>query len=69
MQPGNATDEDNEAREAILLSVTRAAGRLGLSRSYMYERVRRGEIRSVKCGARRLIPADAVVEFASTLEP
>ncbi len=46
-----------------LLSVDEAASALGLGRSLLYAELGAGRLRSVKCGRRRLIPAEAVTEF------
>ncbi|MFG2778241.1 helix-turn-helix domain-containing protein [Streptomyces prunicolor] len=45
------------------LTVEEAARRIGIGRTKMYEYVRSGEIRSVKIGSLRRIPAEAVGEF------
>lgn len=45
------------------LTVEEAARRLGIGRTKMYEYVSSGEIRSVKIGSLRRIPAEAVGEF------
>lgn len=41
-----------------------AANALGLSRTAMAEFIASGEIKSVKLGKRRLVPVDAIREFA-----
>ena len=45
------------------LSVEMAAEMLGISRSMVHKLIRRGELRSVKAGTRRLVPVAAVDEF------
>ena len=45
------------------LSVEMAAQMLGISRSMGFKLIRRGELRSVKAGTRRLVPVAAVDEF------
>ncbi|MBK3573865.1 helix-turn-helix domain-containing protein [Streptomyces sp. MBT65] len=45
------------------LTVEEAGRRLGIGRTKMYEYVSSGEIRSVKIGSLRRIPAEAVGEF------
>lgn len=45
------------------LSVEKAAQMLGISRSMGFKLIRRGELRSVKAGTRRLVPVAAVDEF------
>lgn len=51
------------AGRRLLLTVPAAAERLSLSRSTVYELIRRGELASVKVGATRRIPADALDAF------
>lgn len=41
---------------------------LSVSRSYLYEQLRTGRLRSVHAGRSRLIPADAIAEFVALLE-
>jgi excisionase family DNA binding protein len=45
------------------LTVAEAARRIGIGRTKMYEFVASGEIRSVKIGTLRRIPAEAVSDF------
>ena len=47
-----------------LLSIERTSLRLGIGRTAVYEAIGRGDLRSVKLGRRRLIPADALAELA-----
>ena len=51
----------------LLHSVDQVMTLTGLGRSVIYEKLKTGEIESVKCGARRLIPHDAVLKFVSEL--
>ncbi len=46
-----------------LLSVRSAAALLGIGRTATYDAIGRGELRSLKVGRRRLIPADALAEL------
>ena len=48
-----------------LLSIDQAAEALGIGRTATYDQIRAGRLRSVTAGRRRLIPADALAEFAS----
>ena len=51
----------------LLLTVTEAAQRIRLGRSFTYDLIRRGELRSVKIGgARRVLAAD-LEEFVQRL--
>lgn len=47
----------------LAYSVPEAAEAVSLSKGYLWDLVLKGEIRSVKIGKRRLIPADALQEF------
>ena len=47
-----------------LLSILQASRRLGIGRTAAYDLISSGELRSVKVGRRRLIPADALAELA-----
>ena len=46
-----------------LLSIDEASRRLGIGRTAAYDAIGRGDLRSVKIGRRRLIPADALTEL------
>jgi len=46
-----------------LLSTTDAARRLAIGRSALYGLIAEGELRTIKVGRRRLVPADALAEF------
>jgi excisionase family DNA binding protein len=50
-------------------SITEAAERLGISRAMVYNRIKRGEISSLKIGTRRLIPASEVRRINAAAEP
>lgn len=50
--------------DRLAYSPEESAQKLGLSRSALYDALRRGDIRSVRIGGRRLIPA---VELARVL--
>lgn len=54
--------------EPIPLSVEAAAAALGLRRTKVYELTGGGQLRSVKVGKRRLLPAEALREFVASLE-
>lgn len=47
--------------------VSEAAEALRISRSVVYELIRSGQLRTVKVGRRRLVPVDAVTEYAAML--
>ena len=46
-----------------LLSIATAAKRLGIGRTALYDAIGRGELRSLRIGRRRLVPADALAEL------
>lgn len=46
-----------------LLSIRAASARTGIGRTSMYAAIGRGQVRSIKVGRRRLIPADALAEL------
>ncbi|AVH21179.1 helix-turn-helix transcriptional regulator [Nocardia cyriacigeorgica] len=48
--------------------IPEACGRLGIGRSYLYELMGAGRIRSVKVGRRRLVPESAIREFIEQLD-
>ena len=52
---------------ARLVSVEAAAGALGIGRTQIFTLLRSGALDSVKIGARRLIPADALDELVARL--
>ena len=53
---------------ALMYRVDEAASALRLSRTAIYELIRSGRLRSVKCGRRRLIPVAALREYLAGLE-
>lgn len=53
--------------EKLLLKPEEAAEVLSIGRSKVYELIGTGELASVRIGASRRIPADALVEFVSQL--
>lgn len=48
---------------AKLLDIETAAKELGISRSLVYKLMNSGQLRSIKVGVRRMIPATAVDDF------
>jgi excisionase family DNA binding protein len=56
-----------DAVDAYFLSTTETGRRLGVSRSYVYELINRGEIKTIKVGSRRLVPAGEVDNYAARL--
>ena len=54
--------------EPLLMSVDSAAAACGVGRSIFYQRVLRGEVRSVLIGRRRLISLQALKDYILWLE-
>jgi len=50
-----------------LLTVAEAAERLRISKWLLYEQIRSRRLRTVKIGARRLVPPDALAEYVANL--
>lgn len=51
-----------------LLSPEEAAQRLSCRRTFVFELIKRGDLRSVKLGKLRRVPESAVVDFIARLE-
>ena len=51
----------------LLYTVDQAAQRLGIGRTSMYALIRSGDVRSVKVGRCRRVPAVSLEEFVATL--
>lgn len=51
----------------LLYDVPEAVALTSIGRSRIYELLRSGELESVKCGKRRLIPAEALERFVESL--
>jgi excisionase family DNA binding protein len=51
----------------ILVTIPEALRMIGLGRSYFYERLAAGDIRSVKAGKRRLIDVSSLKSWAASL--
>ena len=56
-----------EGRQRLLLRPEEVAEVLAIGRTGVFELIRTGELRSVKIGKSRRIPADAVVEYVAGL--
>jgi excisionase family DNA binding protein len=52
---------------AILISISEATQRVSIGRSRMYEILAAGEVRSVKCGRRRLVDAASLTAWTASL--
>ena len=53
--------------ETLLISIPEALTRIGIGRSFLYERLADGSIRSVKAGRRRLVDAASLQAWAASL--
>jgi excisionase family DNA binding protein len=53
--------------EVLLLTVKEAAHRIGLGRTFTYELIRRGELRSLKIGGARRVAVADIEEFVIRL--
>lgn len=47
----------------IAYRIDEAVNATGLGRTFLYERIRSGELKSIKVGGRRLILAEALIAF------
>ena len=59
--------KERPAVPAVLYDVDEAAEALRLSRSALYELIRSEQLRTVKCGRRRLVPVEALTEYVASL--
>jgi excisionase family DNA binding protein len=62
------TDAGVSRLPVLLVRPEDAADALGVGRTKVYELMRSGELRSVKIGGLRRIPATALAEFVAQLE-
>ena len=51
----------------LLISIPEAVSRAGIGRSFLYERLADGSIRSVKAGRRRLVDVASLNQWAASL--
>lgn len=57
-----------DVMDKLLLTTTEAAKALGIGRSKVYELLQTGQLMSVRIGASRRVPADAVHTFVANLQ-
>ncbi len=62
------TSQHRTNEPAMLFAITEAATILGIGRTNVYALLKRGELRSVKIGGRRLIPRAALEAFVDELQ-
>lgn len=53
--------------DALLISIPEALARTGVGRSFLYQRLADGSVRSVKAGSRRLIDAASLQSWVASL--
>lgn len=53
--------------QSILIGIPQAAALVGVSRSFLYERLAEGSIRSVKASRRRLVERASLEAWANSL--
>lgn len=53
--------------DKLLLTTTEAAQRLGIGRSTLYDLIRTNRLRTVKIGARRLVPVESLGDVIALL--
>ena len=58
---------NTQHEQPLLLSVDAARRLAGIGRTLMYSKILSGEIESVKCNARRLIPRASLERFVQRL--
>jgi excisionase family DNA binding protein len=58
----------DKAVSKLAFTVEEACEAVGLGRSYIYEAMSNGRLRSFKAGRRRLVSRAALVEFISAME-
>ncbi|MEX2375395.1 MAG: helix-turn-helix domain-containing protein [Dehalococcoidia bacterium] len=56
-----------EAIAPVLVSVEDAASALGVRRTTAWELIRRGDLRSLKIGQRRLVEVEAIQQYVERL--
>lgn len=54
-------------QNAFLITIPEALSRTGIGRSFLYERLADGSIRSVKAGRRRLVDVASLTAWAASL--
>jgi excisionase family DNA binding protein len=62
-EPARPANPAPPTTERLLLTVTQAAERLGISRSLLYELLATGDVESITIGRLRRIPAEALANY------
>ena len=63
MRKRNTDHDSTSAQDKLLLTVDEAATRLSLGKRHVYDLIMRCEIKSIKIGRTRRIPAAALVAY------
>ena len=63
----NAESPYQRHDRSLLCTVAEAADLLAIGRTCVYQLMKSGQLRSVKIGARRLVPRSAIEEFVHEL--
>jgi excisionase family DNA binding protein len=63
----NGADGNSGGDLPLNLSVPRAARKLGVGKTKMWQLVHQGEIKSIKIGSRRVVPVDAIEAYQQSL--
>jgi excisionase family DNA binding protein len=66
--PSTSGPADQWAQPEHLLSIKEAASLLNIARATVYLHIQQGDLRSLKLGRRRLIPASAVTDFIACMK-
>lgn len=62
MSSGNAIPTSR-----LLYSIDEAVAQLGVGRTYLYQLIKHGKVRTVKLGRRTLVPHDELVRYVASL--
>ena len=64
----NTSSKDSEPNERLAYSPTEAARKMGVGRTFLYELIASGALRTVKLGKRRLITIKAIQDCLAAHE-
>ena len=64
---GPASEQTNDAGPPLLLTVAEASAALRISRWSLYQLIRSGQLKTIKIGRRRVIPASALAALVRNL--
>ncbi|MFB9448152.1 helix-turn-helix domain-containing protein [Dactylosporangium vinaceum] len=66
--PAPAAPSPSVTVRKALWKIPEAMELLSISRTVIYEQIRAGRLRTVKCGRTRLVPDTAIAEYVALLE-